>query len=311
MLFFLLFESLLHVSAADVQRFSPLALLSIHNFYRCLHGTQPMKWNNTLQMSAQKWAANRQAAQCDMQHSGYPGVGENVAAGTYRGLDGSNYDTSDIDMVNHWYNETWWYDYSLVPGPGYNHFSQVVWNGTSDVGCAWVWCEDLTYEFWVCQYYPPGNWAGEDPPNVPAPCRQPSQCMAALNQLNLTQKYNSPQQEAAELEPNKINPTTYIYNNSACYFAADLYTSVIHPPPPVDMSEAKVGIAIAVVILIVIAIIAASTWYRRRHAVVSGMSPQTNRLVSPMKTETPSVISSPSAPYSPPGAETNTNGGIL
>jgi len=58
----------------------------------------------------------------------------------------------------------------------WGHFSQIVWAGTTQVGCYTAYCatlEGATYTnyFTVCNYYPPGNVEGEYA-NVGAPLGQ-------------------------------------------------------------------------------------------------------------------------------------------
>jgi hypothetical protein len=58
----------------------------------------------------------------------------------------------------------------------WGHFSQIVWKGTTHVGCATVMCDQLgnvdsssSMPFTVCNYSPPGNYDGEYADNVLAP----------------------------------------------------------------------------------------------------------------------------------------------
>jgi hypothetical protein len=50
----------------------------------------------------------------------------------------------------------------------WGHFSQVVWNGTTSIGCASVLCPDGSifqgFQTWftVCNYYPAGMYTGTD-----------------------------------------------------------------------------------------------------------------------------------------------------
>ncbi|OAP62583.1 hypothetical protein AYL99_01810 [Fonsecaea erecta] len=60
----------------------------------------------------------------------------------------------------------------------WGHFSQIVWKGTQQVGCATQFCPngvvgaEFTQYFTVCNYYPPGNIQGAYS-NVGAPLDQP------------------------------------------------------------------------------------------------------------------------------------------
>ncbi|XP_054167661.1 Golgi-associated plant pathogenesis-related protein 1-like [Oppia nitens] len=68
-----------------------------------------------------------------------------------------------------WYKEGLNYDYDN-PGTSHNtgHFSQLVWVGSSQMGCARCYGKgDKYYETYVvCDYHPPGNIRGEYQDNV-------------------------------------------------------------------------------------------------------------------------------------------------
>lgn len=57
----------------------------------------------------------------------------------------------------------------------WGHFSQIVWKGTKQVGCATVVCPSLqnaggsNVPFTVCNYLPAGNYDGQYAENVLAP----------------------------------------------------------------------------------------------------------------------------------------------
>ena len=70
-----------------------------------------------------------------------------------------------------WYAESTDYRY---PNGGFSmstgHFTQLVWAGSTSLGCAMARCNDL--DVWVCNYDPPGNVDGEYEANVrPTSCR--------------------------------------------------------------------------------------------------------------------------------------------
>lgn len=116
-----------------------------------------LTWSATLAASAQAWADK-----CQWGHSGQAGVGENLFAGT------ASYTAQQV--VQKWADEVADYSYqtnSCNPGKVCGHYTQVVWKGTLEVGCAKKRCPGLLSgreaEYWVCQYSPQGNFRGQKP----------------------------------------------------------------------------------------------------------------------------------------------------
>ena len=71
--------------------------------------------------------------------------------------------------IDDWYNEI--SDYNFAD-PGFSettgHFTQVVWIGSTEVGCAWIDCNSATAPgyFLMCEYSPAGNVIGYFAQNV-------------------------------------------------------------------------------------------------------------------------------------------------
>lgn len=126
-------------------------ILNQHNIKRKLHGTQSLSWNSTVFEYA---AAYAQDYDCSgiLTHSGGK-YGENLAIGY--STDGS---------VNAWYDEGGTYKYGLENV--YNHFTALIWNSTSQVGCAYKYCSQTWGTYIVCSYYPAGNVIGYSTENV-------------------------------------------------------------------------------------------------------------------------------------------------
>ncbi|KAG6911826.1 hypothetical protein DXG01_000073 [Tephrocybe rancida] len=136
-------------ASSDVQSY-----LSSHNTIRAQHGAAALTWSDDLASKAQTWANK-----CVFQHSGgtLGRLGENLAAGT-----GSSYGIQSA--IKSWTDEVSEYN-SANPVP--SHFTQVVWKGTTQVGCAVQSCDgifDASFgkaKFYVCEYSPAGNVIGE------------------------------------------------------------------------------------------------------------------------------------------------------
>ncbi|KAJ7646605.1 PR-1-like protein [Roridomyces roridus] len=145
-----------NTASSDIQSY-----LDLHNNERANHGAVALVWNNTLADAAQNWAN-----QCTGTHSGgsLGPYGENLSTGT------GNFTISAA--VQLWLNEAPQYDPS---NPQPSHWTQVVWKGTTNLGCAVAECDNL-FDFskfgrtlyYVCEYYPAGNVLGEFAQNVQA-----------------------------------------------------------------------------------------------------------------------------------------------
>ena len=144
--------------------------LSTHNYYRSTVNPPAkfmpeMTWLPLLGIVSNNWATR-----CKWAHSGTVGVGENLYATTVR--------TSPINFnpsspVNSWGNEKIYYNYTTnicTVGKVCGHYTQVVWDDSVQLGCAYQDCPMIQGIPWanggtivVCQYYPAGNWWGERP----------------------------------------------------------------------------------------------------------------------------------------------------
>ncbi|KAI8348855.1 CAP domain-containing protein [Blakeslea trispora] len=131
------------------------AALDRHNKYRAIHHVSPLKWSEKLAADAMKVAKT-----CIFQHQIVDNEGQCLAMG---------YPTIN-DAVKGWYDEVDKYDYnkpdfSMATG----HFTQVVWKGTTEVGCASNSCPGKGGNYIVCNYNPSGNYLGQFAQNVFAP----------------------------------------------------------------------------------------------------------------------------------------------
>ena len=147
------------------------AILAVTNSRRARHGAQPLVWDDNLATAAMNWAKNCIFDDSPDQYGG------NVAAS------GINPDVGAL--ADEWYSyEACSYDYAnprFLTSTG--HFSQVVWAGTTRMGCALVQESDacpngitvpedpkrIFNGFLNCEYYPPGNITGYFSQNVLPP----------------------------------------------------------------------------------------------------------------------------------------------
>lgn len=129
--------------------------LDAHNSYRNDVGIGNISWSEEVAESAQAWA-DELAIKCDFKHSGGD-YGENIWAGTTGAY-------SPTDVVDTWGAEIEDYSYetnTCAEGKDCGHYTQIVWENSTKVGCGVVTCDGL--DIWVCQYDPPGNFIGEKP----------------------------------------------------------------------------------------------------------------------------------------------------
>ncbi|ODV77499.1 the plant PR-1 class of pathogen related protein-like protein, partial [Suhomyces tanzawaensis NRRL Y-17324] len=128
-------------------------ILSAHNQYRAQHGVAALTWNQEAYQYAQNNANNYDCSGV-LTHT-HGKFGENLAAGYSNGP----------DAVKAWYDEGTSYNYQAANS--YDHFTQVVWKGTSSVGCAYKDCRAENWGLYVvCEYDPPGNVVGQNKANV-------------------------------------------------------------------------------------------------------------------------------------------------
>jgi uncharacterized protein YkwD len=121
-------------------------------------------WSSAAAGVAQDWA-NR----CDYQHNaGRGNRGENIAASAPANR------WTLADAVAAWAGEAQDYDYAsngCASGKQCGHYTQIVWRDTLRVGCAHRTCTTSSpfgaqlpsWDFWVCDYEPPGNFVGRRP----------------------------------------------------------------------------------------------------------------------------------------------------
>ncbi len=142
--------------AMEGARFEDI-VLAIHNEERRAVGTAPLRWSPSLARDAQGWARRLAASGAFSHDASNQTEGENLWMGT-RGA------YRIEDMVSGWAKEkttlrrlrSWQDNFHHV-----GHYTQMIWAGTSAVGCAVA--SSARYEYLVCRYDPPGNVWNESP----------------------------------------------------------------------------------------------------------------------------------------------------
>ncbi len=116
----------------------------------------PISWSPSIALSAQIHA-DTLAVSGRLEHS-QSQYGENLFV---------SFDTASYsDAVNSWYEEKTFYDYasnSCTGGQTCGHYTQLIWQESTEVGCAKATTISQSATVIVCQYNPPGNYEGENP----------------------------------------------------------------------------------------------------------------------------------------------------
>ncbi|MBB5715234.1 hypothetical protein FHS94_002080 [Sphingomonas aerophila] len=138
------------------------AMLDGHNRARAAVGVTPLTWSDTLAAHAQAYA-DQLAASGRFQHAEQPQgparEGENLWTGTR-----DAYALSE--MIGHWVAER--DQFVNLATPAFSrtgrwedvaHYSQIVWRGSRQVGCAIA--SNRSDDYLVCRYSPAGNVVGQ------------------------------------------------------------------------------------------------------------------------------------------------------
>lgn len=136
-------------------------ILAAHNKYRTEVGVPELKWSESLESEARKWAERLSKSQ-DFKHSGVSAQGENIWIGTSKRF-------TFEQMVDSWGSEKKNFKYGKFPevsrtGNWFDvgHYTQIIWKNTTKVGCAGVDGPDGMFRF-VARYKGPGNFRGQAP----------------------------------------------------------------------------------------------------------------------------------------------------
>lgn len=137
-------------------------LLQAHNAERRRVGSPPLAWSDELEAEARVWVQALIASGRFAHDPSMHGHGENLWMGW------GDRDFTPEDMVGDWIAKKAQYRPGLFPDVSrtgnwvdVGHYTQVVWSGTTHVGCAVAARGDRSVL--ACRYAPPGNIDGQRP----------------------------------------------------------------------------------------------------------------------------------------------------
>jgi pathogenesis-related protein 1 len=129
------------------------SVLLQHNTYRKELNIAPLQFSQECADFAQQWAEKLAKRNRGLVHSTKNKFGENI----YWNSAPSN----ETEMVEAWATEKHFFSTRKRKSNSKNgHYTQMIWETTKFVGTGMAISKDGS-EYWVCTYYPPGNWAGE------------------------------------------------------------------------------------------------------------------------------------------------------
>ena len=138
-----------------------LEALKLHNKYREIHHSPPLNLNKDLCKIAKNYSEKLAQNIKNIEYSfgRYKGkdMGENIYM--HNGID-----VSAEMVVDNWYNESKNHDFKKDYQKGTEHFTQMIWKDTKEVGFGIA--NKGNRCFVVANYYPPGNFLGLYDKNV-------------------------------------------------------------------------------------------------------------------------------------------------
>lgn len=140
------------VTGSNVSQIDATEFIDHHNTARYQVGLTGLVWNASIAEEAQAYADYLASENCLFEHSNNEKYGENIFMGNGIAF-------TPLDASKDWYSEKEDYTYNNTT---YDHYTQMVWKKTSEVGVGVAICEDGSYII-VANYSPSGNMLGEYP----------------------------------------------------------------------------------------------------------------------------------------------------
>ncbi len=140
------------------------AMLQSHNDARRAVGSGQLVWNTALEGYAKRYAqklARSGKFEHDRQKGTMPRQGENLWMGTRGAFTYGEMSGSWIDEKRHFKPGTFPDSATTGKWSDVGHYTQIIWRGTTNVGCAVA--SNARDDYLVCRYTPAGNVVGRDP----------------------------------------------------------------------------------------------------------------------------------------------------
>ncbi|KAF2262855.1 PR-1-like protein [Lojkania enalia] len=129
--------------------------LNAHHYWREIHCAQAVAWNDTIARAA------KESVESCPQNQRHDRAGSNLSAASPPPADDDNDRWIEMtrEMIHGWHEEEYKYDYAHPGTPeGTGHFTQLVWRGTTQIGCALASCKGKNMPGRLyCFYEPAGN----------------------------------------------------------------------------------------------------------------------------------------------------------
>ena len=145
-------------------------MLKYHNDYRLMHQSEILNNNEELNQKANKYAKDLLTSPSyvnNKEYIIYKGdiLGENILI--------SNKEEKEATICDNWYKEILNYKFGLNSfQKGTNHFTQLIWENTKDVGFGFYFDSKNNKYCYVALYFPAGNIFGQFTDNVHFPLRK-------------------------------------------------------------------------------------------------------------------------------------------
>eukprot|EP00929_Paragymnodinium_shiwhaense_P058550 TRINITY_DN2931_c0_g1_i3.p1 TRINITY_DN2931_c0_g1~~TRINITY_DN2931_c0_g1_i3.p1 ORF type:complete len:748 (-),score=118.62 TRINITY_DN2931_c0_g1_i3:369-2612(-) len=162
------------------------AVLDAHNVYRCMHNVPRFTWDEDIEARAQEWAKKGifEHSSDEFRIINDEECGENLAWGYP--------ERTGTDSTKAWYDEIKYtepygiaksFEDSHPAGEMIGHYTQLVWKGSTRLGCAKGKARDEGNQgdLWVCQYCKAGNYVGKYAANILAPTKSYEACYTEIH----------------------------------------------------------------------------------------------------------------------------------